>query len=250
MRARRVLGPVARAVRSIPGYRQLRRWAVLRLRRSTTGRRVARAVYSDLSDRSEVAALVAQAEERQAEQGAAALAAELAAVRREHAKEIQVLSKQFNVLKAQRQEELAKVNKTWVKRQEQRRRNRPPVSAGILVSGLYLADRPLILFDVRGVDATSAAGLLEEIATEQVLGCGFRPMFFSDLPDASVWRRYGHLCEQVPPEEGWRGVMPYTEYLAARMESIRADLEARWVMPVQPSGLSDLQRSFLRRCGR
>lgn len=239
MVGRSLLRPAARIVRGAPGYRRLRRGVIARLRQSSTARRMARTTYPDLLD------------ERQVNDRVSAVRAELLAERndrvstlkREHRREMKTA-------RVERKEELRRAKAAWAHAEDRRRRAKPAVSAGHLVAGLYLADRPLILLDVRGVDVPIARDIVEEIALEQVLGCAFRPMFLTDLADPSVWRKYGHLCEQVPPEEGWRGVTDFSDYLAQRMESIRADFDARWCLRIAPTGLTETQRAFIRRCGR
>lgn len=253
-----VLRPVARLVRSVPGYPRVRRRALTRLRHSPAARRVARSTYPDLRDKREVQAKVnrrvtaAVADERK--RSAAALErlrtelttkqeARLSRVRSQHRAEVRAL-------RAEHKETLRRTKADIARKADRQRRAIPAVSAGDLVAGLYLGDRPLLLLDVRGVEEPTAGAILEEVALEQVLGCAFRPMFLTDLKDPSVWQRYGHLCEQVPPEAGWQGVLPFESYLAQRLESIRADLGARWYLPVHPDGLTATQRAFLRRCGR
>lgn len=253
-----LLRRLSRAVRAVPGYPRARRTVVLRLRTSATTRRAVRAVYPDLLDerqkKREVKSAVrtAVAAERKAgaaalEQAAAELRAtqktEIAALRQQHATELKDL-------RDQHKERLRRLTVDAQRKEERQRRARPAVSAGDLVAGFYLGDRPLLVFDVRGVPPATAEVMIEEIAIEQVLGCGYRPMFLTDLDDPPVWRRYGHLTERLPPERGWQGVEPYHEYLAQRLESIRADLGAGWYLRVEPTGLTETQRAFLRRCGR
>lgn len=263
--ARPMLRQVGRAVRATPGYPRVRRTVITRLRASTTARRMARATFRDLLDEREVAKEVRRAvrkavrAERKA--GAAALeratgelrarhASAITDLRRQHAAEQTALQDTLKARDKAHRDKLRALKADAARKEERRRRAVPAVSAGDLVAGLYLGERPLLVFDVRGVPLGTADAMIEEIAVEQVLGCGYRPMFITDLDDPSVWRRYGHLTERLPPEPGWQGVEPYTEYLAQRLESIRADLDARWYLPVAPTGLTETQRAFLRRCGR
>lgn len=231
--------PVIGIVRRAPGYRHLRRRIMTRLRRSSTARRMARATYPDLLD------------ERQLSDRLDALRTELVKERNER---VTTLKRQhraeMKTARVERKEELRRAKTAWAHAEDKKRRAKPAVSAGRLVAGLYLADRPLIVFDVRGVDVATAKDILEEIAREQVLGCAFRPMFLTDLADDSVWRKYGHLCEQVPREEGWQGVTAFSDYLGQRMESIRADFNASWFLSVAATGLTETQRAFIRLCGR
>lgn len=243
---RSMIRPVSRAVRATPGYPRVRRQVITRLRASTTARRVARATFPDLLDEREVRKRVRRSvrEAVAAEQkaGAAAQQSEIAALGRRHAEELKTLE-------AEHQGKIRRAEADVLRKEDQKRQAKPAVSAGDLVAGHHLADRPLLVFDVRGLPLATADATIEEIAIEQVLGCGYRPMFIVD-DDPSVWQRYGHLTERLPPEQGWQGVTPYAEYLAQRLESIRADLDARWYLSVPPTGLTETQRAFLRRCGR
>lgn len=237
---------LARIVRTTPGYPRVRRRLVTRLRASATVRRVVRAVFPDLRDERQVSREVRSAvrEAVSTEKTATReLRKTVATLRRQHAAELSSLKKEHK-------ERLRRTRADFSRKEDRKRRAKPAVSAGDLVAGLYLGDRPLLVFDVRGVPMGTAETTIEEIAVEQVMGCGYRPMFISDAADSSIWRRYGHLVEHLPPEEGWHGVTPHAEYLAERLESIRADLDARWYLLVGPSGLTDVQRAYLRRCGR
>lgn len=239
MARRSFVRPVVGIVRRAPGYRQVRSRVITRLRRSSTVRRMARSTYPDLLDEGQLSdrlddlrtELLAERNNR------------VTTLKRQHRAEMKTA-------RVERKEELRRAKTAWAHAEDKQRRARPAVSAGHLVAGLYLADRPLILFDVRGVDVATAKDVLEEIALEQVLGCAFRPMFLTDLADASVWRKYGHLCEQVPLEEGWQGVTAFSEYLGQRMESIRGDFNASWLLHVAATGLTETQRAFIRLCGR
>ena len=254
MGAGSLIRPVLQALRSAPGYSRVRRGTIIRLRGSTTARRVARSSFPDLRDHKQVKAAVSEAVAAEQQAHAAQLQrlrgeltaernTEVARVRRE-------MTAELRAQRAEHREKLRRTKADIVRKEDRKRRAKPAVSAGDLVAGLYLGDRPLLVFDVRGVELPVAESMVEEIAREQVLGCAFRPMFLSDLPDPTIWRRYGHLCEVVPPEQGWPGIIPYAEYLAQRLESIRADFDARWCVAVSPDGLTETQRAFLRRCGR
>lgn len=255
--------PFIRLVKAVPGYPALRRRTVLGLRGSASARRVGRAAFPDLLDHKQVDALVRDAvrealtaadkRARDAQDTAVreAVAAEQAdAAAAMHQQRVKH-STRLKELRSEHKEKLRRTKADVARKEDRRRRALPPVSAGTLVAGLYLADRPLIVFDVRGVTGPTAEEVLEEIAVEQVLGCAFRPMFLVDQgEDTAVWRRYDHVCEVIPPAQGWSGSLPYEEYLAGRLESIRADLGATWWVDIPPSGLTQTQRAFLRRCGR
>ena len=219
---------LVRALRTVPGYRQIRGRIVLRLRHSVTARRVARGIYPDLLDPSQ------------------AMAQATVQIAKEH----RAAQVRMDELGERHTAQIAQTKLDFRTSQYLQRRAIPPVSAGDLVAGRYLGDRPLIVFDVRGRDEATSGPTLEEIALEQVMGCAFRPMFVSDLTDVSIWRRYGHLCEQMPSEQAWRGTTSHQEYVAARMESFRSDLGAGWILRVPPTGLTAGLRAFVQRCGR
>lgn len=237
---RSLIRPVGLALRATPVYPPIRRRVITRVRASTTARRVARVTFPDLVEERQVRKQVKRAvREVVAEQKA-----EIASLGRRHAEELEVL-------KDEHKEKMRSAQSDFLRREDQERRAKPAVSAGDLVAGEYLGDRPLLVLDVRGLPLATAEATIEEVAVEQVLGCGYRPMFIiDDGDDASVWRRYGHLTERLPPERGWQGATPYAEYLAQRLESIRADLDARWYLSVPSTGLTESQRAFLQRCGR
>lgn len=244
---RSIIRPVSRALRATPVYPRIRRRVITRLRASSTARRVARSTFPDLLDEQEatkrIKRAVGEAVAVEQKVGAAAQQSQIDSLRQRHAEEL-------SALKGEHKEKMRRAKADFLRKEEQKRRAKPAVSAGNLVAGFYLGDRPLLVFDVRGLPLATAEATIEEIAIEQVLGCGYRPMFIVDDDDPSVWHRYGHLTETLPAEQGWQGATPYAEYLAQRIESIRADLDARWYLTVPPTGLTETQRAFLRRCGR
>lgn len=235
---RSLIRPVSLALRATPVYPPIRRRVITRVRASTTARRVARVTFPDLVEEREARKQV----KRAVREAVAEQKAEIASLRRRHAEEV-------GTLKGEHRQKMRAAESDFLRKEDQKRRTKPAVSAGDLVAGYHLGDRPLLVFDVRGLPLATAEATIEEIAVEQVLGCGYRPMFIID-DDLSVWRRYGHLTERLPPERGWQGATPYAEYLAQRLESIRADLDARWYLSVPSTGLTETQRAFLRRCGR
>lgn len=269
MRLLNVMRPVVHTARRVPGYREVRRRFLRVVRASETGREVALRTYPDLMDRQQHQAELAQTREV----GAAAVTAEQRRAR-EQAKRLrnqleheheqdrrsweeqqqEALTVQRRQADKKHQQEVAAERSRWDK--ERRHKDRvekraiPAVSAGTLVAGLSLADRPLVLLDMRGVDELHATELLDEVATDQLVECGFRPLFVTDLNDPAVLRRYGHSVEILPGRDEWSGEVDYQDYVGDRLEIIRREYDARWYLSVPPSGLTGEQRAHLRRFGR
>lgn len=263
----------ARPRHRVPGYTRLRRWFISRARTSRRLRHAARVIYPDLVEQATVDAereSWAKAEEQRRDE----LRAEL---RERRIARVNELTREKEAALADQRERLsaernARVHQVKREAKEQVRALRSEharvlrdagylipdpddtsiaVSAGDLVGGGRLTHVPLVVFDVRGVDAATATDVLEEIAIEQVLGCAFRPIFLSDLPDAAPWQRYGHLCELVPAAvETADTTSRAAGYLADRLEIIRSSYDARWYLRVAPSGFTPEQRELLLRLGR
>lgn len=269
MRLLSVMRPVVRTARRVPGYRAVRRRFLRVVRSSATGRDVVLRAYPDLMDREQHRAELAQTRE-------VAEAAATRERRRARAEEKRLRSQfedkhkqdrraweeqQEEALTAQRlqgekehQQGVVAERRRWDKERRQKdraaKRAVPAVSAGILVAGLSLADRPLMLLDIRGMDELHAAELVDLVATDQLVECGFRPLFVTDLNDPAVLRRYGHAVEILPGPGEWSGKVAYEDYVGDRLETIRREYDARWHLTVPPSGLTGEQRAHLRRFGR
>ena len=98
---------------------------------------------------------------------------------------------------------------------------------------------------MRGLTGDIADDVVDEVATEQVLGCGFRVLFVTDLEEAGVLRRYGHLVEVIHTLPDGDFSMSTTDYAAERIEIIRKHYDARWLLRVGSHGLSAEQRAHL-----
>ncbi|MGC1208301.1 MAG: hypothetical protein WA880_10155 [Ornithinimicrobium sp.] len=151
--------------------------------------------------------------------------------------------------KEKRTQALAEARQRWNHKRRKEQKSRLAISPGFLIAGESLADRPLIVCDVRGLTGDIADDVVDEVATEQVLGCGFRVLFVTDLEDAGVLRRYGHLVEVIHTLPDGDFSMSTTDYAAERIEIIRKHYDARWLLRVGSHGLSAEQRAHLQKFG-
>jgi hypothetical protein len=133
------------------------------------------------------------------------------------------------------------------------------VSAGRLLAGLGIEQLPVIMLSLVGVadvlSNNAAAGevvdaVIDEVAEMQVLGAGFRPVFLLDTPAFSRARNYGYVAEFVMPPTAWSGEpSDWSEYVAARVASIRNSYGVSSMITIGPDGLDEMGRGLLRSFG-
>jgi hypothetical protein len=137
----------------------------------------------------------------------------------------------------------------------------PPadVAAGRLLAGMGVEQLPVILFSLIGLTdgtAENAAvskvvdAVIDEVAETQLLGAGFRPVFLLDTPAFGRVRSYGYAVELVMPAAGWvGGGVEWSDYVGARVGSVRAAYGVSVVIGVGGGGLDGVARGVLRSFG-
>lgn len=131
--------------------------------------------------------------------------------------------------------------------------------AGRLLAGLGTEHLPVILLSLvgvtNGISTNASSGqvveaVIDEVAEMQLLGAGFRPVFLLDVPAFSQVRRYGYLVELVTPRTAWSGESAeWSDYVAARVASMKRTYGVSTVIIVGPDGLDDAARGVLRSFG-
>jgi hypothetical protein len=88
------------------------------------------------------------------------------------------------------------------------------------------------------------------VAEMQLLGAGFRPVFLLDTPAFGRARSYGYVAELVTPRTAWSAESAdWSEYVAARIASMRTNFGVSAVITIAPDGLDDVTRGVLRSFG-
>jgi hypothetical protein len=135
----------------------------------------------------------------------------------------------------------------------------PDLAGGRLLAGLGTERLPVILVSLVGL--TSGTGtntssvkvveaVIDEVAELQLLGAGFRPVFLLDMPAFSRARSYGYLVELVTPRTAWSGESAdWSDYVAARIASMKKAYGVSAMITVGPDGLDDAARGVLRSFG-
>jgi hypothetical protein len=137
----------------------------------------------------------------------------------------------------------------------------PPLelSAGRLLGGAGTERLPVILLSLVGLadgDGRNSPigdvvdGVIDDVAEMQLLGAGFRPVFLLDTPAFSRARSYGYVAELVTPLAAWSAESPdWSEYVGARIASMRTNFGVSAVITIAPDGLDDVTRGVLRSFG-
>jgi hypothetical protein len=132
------------------------------------------------------------------------------------------------------------------------------VAAGRLLAGLGIEQLPVILLSLVGLSdgrggngaVNNVDAVIDEVAETQLLGAGFRPVFLLDTPAFSRARSYGYVAELVTPRTAWAGEpLDWSEYVAARVASMRITYGVSAMISVGADGLDDLARGVLRSFG-
>jgi hypothetical protein len=133
------------------------------------------------------------------------------------------------------------------------------LAAGRLLTGLGTERLPVILLSLvgltNGISTNGSSGqvveaVIDEVAELQLLGAGFRPVFLLDMPAFSRARSYGYLVEVVTPRSAWSAESAdWSDYVAARVASMRRTYGVSAMITVGAAGLDDAARGVLRSFG-
>jgi hypothetical protein len=133
------------------------------------------------------------------------------------------------------------------------------LSAGRLLGGVGTDRLPVILLSLVGLadgDGRNRPigdvvdGVIDDVAEMQLLGAGFRPVFLLDTPAFGRARSYGYVAELVTPRTAWSAESAdWSEYVAARIASMRTNFGVSAVITIAPDGLDDVTRGVLRSFG-
>jgi hypothetical protein len=133
------------------------------------------------------------------------------------------------------------------------------LAAGRLLTGLGTERLPVILLSLvgltNGISTNGSSGqvveaVIDEVAELQLLGAGFRPVFLLDVPAFSRARSYGYLVEVVTPRSAWSAESAdWSDYVAARVASMRRTYGVSAMITVGAAGLDDAARGVLRSFG-
>ncbi len=134
----------------------------------------------------------------------------------------------------------------------------PELSAGRLLGGAGTERLPVILLSLVGPDGDGrnrpigdvVDEVIDDVAEMQLLGAAFRPVFLLDTPAFSRARSYGYVAEIVIPRAAWSAESEdWSEYIGARIASMRTNFGVSAVITVAPDGLDDVTRGALRSFG-
>ena len=136
----------------------------------------------------------------------------------------------------------------------------PDLAGGRLLAGIGTERLPVILVSLvgltNGTDTDTSRvkvveAVIDEVAEIQLLGAGFRPVFLLDMPAFSRARSYGYLVELVTPRTAWSGESAdWSDYVAARIASMKKAYGVSAMITVGPDGLDDAARGLLRSFGQ
>lgn len=101
------------------------------------------------------------------------------------------------------------------------------LGAGRLLGGLGLESLPIVLVSLVDTAPDDVPALLEQVAQEQVLTGGFRPVLLIDADHFAAVRQYGWPVEHVVARTDWDGDDDtWRAYLADRVRRMRRDYSA------------------------
>lgn len=133
------------------------------------------------------------------------------------------------------------------------------LSAGRLLGGVGTDRLPVILLSLVGLAdgdgwnrpiGDVVDGVIDDVAEMQLLGAGFRPVFLLDTPAFGRARSYGYVAELVTPRTAWSAESAdWSEYVGARIASMRTNFGVSAVITIAPDGLDDVTRGVLRSFG-
>lgn len=133
------------------------------------------------------------------------------------------------------------------------------LSAGRLLGGVGTDRLPVILLSLVGLADCGGRNrpiddvvdrVIDDVAEMQLLGAGFRPVFLLDTPAFGRARSFGYVAELVTPRTTWSAEsVDWSEYVGARIASMRTNFGVSAVITIAPDGLDDVTRGVLRSFG-
>lgn len=123
------------------------------------------------------------------------------------------------------------------------------ITAGTVLGGIGSERLPVVLLLLVGTPVERIGDVAEEVASVQVLGAGFRPVFVIDSPVFAPIRRFGYVVELVVARNSWSADGSWSEYLRRRVASMMDLYSARAVITVGADGLGDGGRAALEAFG-
>src|SRR5690625_4809132 len=91
------------------------------------------------------------------------------------------------------------------------------LNAGNLLGGAGVDNLPIVLVSLLGASKDRASDLIDEVAQEQLLTAGFRPVIVVDSDQFANVRQYGWPIEYVLSEADWQNTdVRWEDYVAQR----------------------------------
>lgn len=124
------------------------------------------------------------------------------------------------------------------------------ITAGTLLDGVGTEALPVALVLVLGADERGFEQVVVEVATQQRVTAGFRPVLVSDHPGFPVARRFGYPLELLVREQDWDPVVhgrAWREYVRDRLALLLTCYRATVTVPLpaHPQGLGASGRLLL-----
>lgn len=105
------------------------------------------------------------------------------------------------------------------------------LSSGNVLGGEGRDNLPVVLVSLLGGSDEVVAARLEQLAQEQLLTAGFRPVILIDADHFAAVREYGWPVEHVFSRTKWvEGQAAWDDYLARRLRQLRIGYSARAVV--------------------
>lgn len=125
------------------------------------------------------------------------------------------------------------------------------LGSGNVLAGLGLDSLPVVILSLVDTPRAQVPGLLDQVAREQLLTGGFRPVIVLGGDDFAQVRRFGWPVEMVIAKEDWTGEWAgagdWETYLDLRLQEIRRDYRACALVPLAED--QPLTVTFLRSLG-
>ncbi|MDD9205578.1 hypothetical protein PU560_03735 [Georgenia sp. 10Sc9-8] len=120
--------------------------------------------------------------------------------------------------------------------------------AGKHLVGTRTENLPVVIVLICDATAEAVRTVTEEVAAEQVLSAGFRPVFVLDRPEMAAVRSHGYPVELLVPRDAWDEELfgPWERYLLNRLSTMRTDYSAAAVLPVRGAHLGQDELFVLR----
>jgi len=124
------------------------------------------------------------------------------------------------------------------------------LSAGTVLDGVGTERLPVVVIMITGATDQRCRRIVEQVATAQLLGAGFKPWFVLDSPVFAPFRSYGYAVDLLVARDAWASAdRTWEEYVGHRLARLVATFAAAATVRIDGDELSPIDAALLSDLG-